>query len=255
MSPAFIALCVGMVSGTLSGMFGVGGGLITTPLLRFLTDVPSLVIVATTLASVLPTTVVGALSHLRAGNIEVRTGAVAGAVGGLAAVVGANAASLAGGTIVLTVMSAILVGSAFDMWSRAGRKREGRDLAERYRPSCAALSGVGLLAGFASGFLGVGGGFILVPLFVGLFKMDIKRSVGTSLFAISIIAVPGLVSHALLGNVDVRLAVMIALGAAPAAWVGARIVSRLDDASLTRGFAGLMLFAGVMLFATELGWL
>lgn len=254
---------IGLVSGVLSGMFGVGGGFTTTPLVRFFTDAPAMVAVATPLVAIIPTALVGAATHLRAKNVDVQTGLTIGAVGGCAAVIGAQATRFAGGTLVLAVTGVVLFASALEMFIRS---RQPVDVggAERVDscelpsgsppPSLAERVAVGLLAGVGSGFLGVGGGFILVPIFVGRFHFPMKRAIGTSLLSISLISVPGLVSHALLGNIDWALGLALALGAIPGGWIGARISLGTRESRLRRGFAVLMALSGLLLTATEFGW-
>lgn len=256
---------VGLVSGVLSGMFGVGGGFITTPLLRFFTDVPALIAVATPLVSMIPTTLVGAATHLRARNVDVNTALRVGVVGGVGAILGAQATRLVGGRVVLAVTGVVLIASAIEMLMRSGvsstpADRESAVLDESQqaappRPTFAACAVSGLIAGAGSGFLGVGGGFILVPLFVGWFRFPMKRAIGTSLLSIAVISTPALISHILLGNIDFDLGLMLTIGAVPGGWIGARIALGSKESALRRGFALLMAFSGLLLAATEFGWL
>lgn len=257
-------LAIGLVAGVLSGMFGVGGGLTTTPLLRLLTDHPALVTVATPLLAIVPTTAVGAATHLRAGNVDLRTGAWVGLAGGVTAVAGAQATRIAGGTAVLVATGVVLFASAAEMFirSKAPIDAVGSERVDSCElppqdagPSVAACLGAGAVAGLASGLLGVGGGFILVPLFTGRFGYSMKRAVGTSLVSIAAIAVPGLLSHAFLGNIDVRLGVVLAMASVPGAWLGARIALGTHEGGLRKGFAALMALSGALLAANEFGWL
>lgn len=255
---------IGLVSGILSGMFGVGGGFTTTPLLRFFTDAPALIAVATPLVSMIPTTLVGAATHLRAHNVDVSTALRVGVVGGAAAILGAQATRLVGGRVVLVVTGVVLVGSAIEMFARSrssaaafdgnGTGSDESDPIARERPTLAACAVSGLIAGAGSGFLGVGGGFILVPLFVGWFRFPMKRAIGTSLLSIAVISTPALISHVLLGNIDFPLGLVLAIGAVPGGWIGARIALGSQESALRRGFALLMALSGLLLAATEFGW-
>ncbi len=254
---------IGLVSGVLSGMFGVGGGFTTTPLLRFFTDAPALIAVATPLVSMIPTTLVGAATHLRARNVDVSTALRVGVVGGVAAIFGAQATRWVGGSVVLVVTGVVLIASAIEMFarSRTSTAPQGDEAASESvptppaRPTLAACAVSGLIAGAGSGFLGVGGGFILVPLFVGWFRFPMKRAIGTSLLSIAVISTPALISHVLLGNIDFRLGLMLAIGAVPGGWIGARIALGSQESALRRGFALLMALSGLLLAATEFGWL
>jgi uncharacterized membrane protein YfcA len=108
------------------------------------------------------------------------------------------------------------------------------------------------VTGLYSGFLGLGGGFVLVPLLTGRAGFPIKRAIGTSLTAIAILAVPGIITHAYLGHIDWVLALWLTLGAVPGALVGARIAKGSSDRRIRIGFAALLVATGVWLAAVEL---
>ena len=93
----------------------------------------------------------------------------------------------------------------------------------------------GRSAGLVSGLLGIGGGLVIVPLLAGWLGMPLKRSLGTSLAAIVGMVVPGTVVHALLGNIDWPLALVLSLGAVPGARLGAGIAGSATDARVGSG--------------------
>lgn len=80
---------------------------------------------------------------------------------------------------------------------------------------------IGLIAGFASGYVGVGGGFIMVPLMTAWLGIPMKRTSGTSLIAIIILAIPGVIQQAFLGHIDYLAGIMLCVGAIPGAVLGA----------------------------------
>ena len=90
----------------------------------------------------------------------------------------------------------------------------------------------GLIAGLASGYVGVGGGFIMVPLFVSFAGISMKQSSGTSLIGVAILAIPGVISQMTLGNVQVLPGLALALGSVPGALWGARLVQVIPERSL-----------------------
>ena len=118
--PAQIA--VGAVSGVLSGLFGIGGGIVTTPAIRLLLGFPALVAVGTPLLVILPTTLSGAWSYGRHGLVDLRSGIVTGLWGVPAAIVGAVATKYVGGTVVLLLTAALITWVALDMIVRAVRR-------------------------------------------------------------------------------------------------------------------------------------
>jgi len=253
---ALVAVAIGLASGVMSGLFGIGGGIITTPAIRLLLDAPALVAVGTPLPVILPGALTGALSFLRRGDSDVRAGVVIGASGALTAVAGAWATRRAGGSVVLIATAAIIVWAAADMALQAWRPPrvdqaagEG-SLTER---RTLALLGTGLITGAYSGFFGLGGGFVLVPMLTRWLRYPVKRAIGTSLLSVALLAIPGTITHALLGNIDWAIAAGLAVGVVPGAALGARVNAKAADRQIRVGFALLLVGVAVWLGASELG--
>jgi hypothetical protein len=110
----------------------------------------------------------------------------------------------------------------------------------------------GLIAGFMSGFLGIGGGVVLVPILVILLGFGMHEAVGTSLLAISIYAVPGTVEHYLLSHIDVSLPIPIAVAAIIGAQVGARFAMKTQEKRLRLAFALFLIAIALYLGISEL---
>jgi hypothetical protein len=250
----FAAVVVGLAAGYLSGQFGIGGGLVTTPAIRLLLGRPELVAVGTPLPVIVPTAIAGAVSYARRGFADVRAGVVLGLVGGACAVPGAWAATRVGGSVVLLVTAAIIVWMALDMARLAARPRSAdEEVAIGTERSGAWLVVLGVVAGVYSGFLGLGGGAIVVPSLVRYFGYSAKRAVGTSLVAVSLLAIPGSVAHYALGNVDVGLAAALALGVVPGALLGARVTALARERTVRLGLAAVLFAVAVTLAAGEIG--
>jgi len=271
-----VTLGIGFVSGVLSGMFGIGGGIITTPALRLILGAPALIAVGTPLPVIIPAAITGAISYARRGLADVRTGVTIGLVGSGFAVAGALLATRAGGRIVLVATAVLILYVAVDMVLQTVRPpasveavsvgsapveaTEGSAAADASSPhgrdrNIGGLALLGAVTGLYSGFLGLGGGFVLVPMLSRWFRFPVKRAIGTSLVAVGLLAIPGTISHYLLGNVDVRAALLLIVGVVPGALVGARITFGASDRAIRIGFAALLLVVGVILGASELGWL
>lgn len=271
-----LAVAVGLVSGVLSGLFGIGGGLVTTPAIRLLLGYPALIAVGTPLPVILPTALAGALSHARARTVDVRAGAVMGAAGVLATVAGAWATRFAGGRAVLLLTAVLIAVVAVDMAAQELRRGRGTGgnipLGEEEPPEATApapmpapapvptpawqLALVGLVAGLYSGFLGLGGGFVVVPALTRWLKWPLKRAIGTSLVTVSLLAVPGTITHFLLGHVDPVLALWLIVGTVPGALLGARLNRVASERHLGVAFAVMLGITGLALGVNELrGWL
>jgi uncharacterized membrane protein YfcA len=260
-SPGHLALTIGIgfVSGLLSGMFGIGGGVITTPALRLLLGVPALIAVGTPLPVIIPSAITGAISYSRAGLADVRAGVAVGLSGSVFAVGGALLARRAGGHAVLVLTSALIIYMACDMLLQvvrgSGSTEDSSAAPPATTPGLPRLALVGAMTGAFSGFLGLGGGFVLVPLFTRWFRYPVKRAIATSLVAVGILAVPGSITHYLLGNVDLVAAGLLILGVIPGAFVGARVTIGASDRAVRVGFATLLACVGLLLAVSEIGWL
>ena len=112
---------------------------------------------------------------------------------------------------------------------------------------------IGLVAGLASGYVGVGGGFIMVPLMLAVLDIPMSLASGTSLIAIMILVIPGVIEQGLLGNIDYLAGIAIVVGSIPGALVGARLVRVVPERQLRFIFGGFLLVAAVMLMLNEFG--
>lgn len=257
-----LTLAIGFFSGVLSGLFGIGGGVITTPAIRLLLQAPALVAVGTPLPVILPSALSGAIAYSRRGLTDVRAGLVVGACGVLTSVAGALATRLVGGGVVLIVTALVIGYTALDMVLLALRSRPETEVGvvpavprvpTRHRTG--GLVVLGAVTGLYSGFLGLGGGFIVVPALVRWFGFDIKRGIGTSLVIVAILAVPGSITHYLLGNIDLTLAALLAIGVVPGALLGAKLTSAAKERTVRIAFAVMLLLVAAMLGLTEAGLL
>lgn len=245
---------VGFVAGILSGAFGVGGGIVTTPAIRLLLGYPELVAVGTPLLVIIPTSLAGALSYLRRGLVDLRVGLIVGCAGIPGTVVGAAGSAQAGGRIVLLLTAAIIFVIALDSVRGVfgSRERPGETTPSGPRHGVPGLVLLGLGAGTFSGFFGIGGGFIIVPALMRFFGFPIKTAVGTSLVVVGLLAVPGSAMHFYLGHIDLMLAAILAAGVIPGAILGAQLTAIASEGAVRIGFAGLLSATAVWLAIHEL---
>ena len=112
---------------------------------------------------------------------------------------------------------------------------------------------IGLFAGLASGYVGVGGGFIMVPLMMSVLHVPMKLTSGTSLIAVMILAVPGTITQAVLGNINWVAGIAVACGSIPGAALGAKLIPKVPERQLRFLFAGFLVVAAVLLVVNQLG--
>lgn len=243
MSLLFIlkTIAVGFAAGYFSGQFGVGGGLITTPAIRLILDRSAAVAIGTPLVVIIPSVLTGAVGYYRHGSVDKRLvwplaisglfGVISGAA--LTAYVSAHLIML------ITAMVIFLTGLKFLVPKSDRRKEEEEDRSVNTRQSgnlsrqiLVKASLAGFAAGLFSGFLGLGGGVILIPLLVYVFGQEMKKALGTSLVCISVYALPGAVVHFFLRHVDLSLALVLITGAVPGAYIGSKIALKTADKTL-----------------------
>lgn len=228
MSPAAvgIGIAIGLASGILSGLFGVGGGIVMTPGIQVLLGAPPIVALATPLPVIFPTALAGALAYRRGGELDTRAAAWLVGPGLAGAALGAWLTELVD-TRLLLLVTAVLLGSQ-SVAILVDRRRH-----RTTRPATGPiLGGIGAVAGFLSGLLGIGGGLVMVPLLAGWLGMPLKRALGTSLLAIIALVVPGTVVHAALGHIDLGICLAVMVGAVPGARLGAALALRAKDRTL-----------------------
>ncbi len=166
MTPADVAIgvAIGLASGVLAGSFGVGGGILMTPGIHVLIGAPAIVALATPLPVIFPTALAGALAYRRRGELDTRAAAWLVGPGLVGAALGAWLTEYVDTTLLLLV-TALLLGSQALAILRETR-RSGRS--EPREATAPILAGIGAVAGFLSGLLGIGGGLVMVPLLAGL---------------------------------------------------------------------------------------
>lgn len=112
---------------------------------------------------------------------------------------------------------------------------------------------IGLGAGLVSGYVGVGGGFIMVPLMLSLLGLPMRLASGTSLIAVMLLAIPGTIEQGLLGNIDYLAGLAVAVGSVPGAVIGARLVRVIPERTLRFLFGGFLIVAAILLAVNEMG--
>jgi uncharacterized membrane protein YfcA len=219
------------VSGVLSGAIGVGGAIITTPGVRLL-GASAFLAVGTTLPPIVLSAAAGTSRYVREDLVDWGVLAATAPVGVVAVVGGSLASHHVPGnghllmvfTAVLLVVSAVRMGRPSATSGSAPAASDAPPFAPRPRTySLLAGAGVGAAAGLLSGLLGIGGGALLVPAFSEIMGLPLKTSIATSLACVGILAVPGTITHAVLGDVDWRLALFLTLGVLPGARLGAHV--------------------------------
>lgn len=248
---ALIGVAVGLVSGILSGLFGVGGGIVMTPGIQVLLGAPAIVALATPLPAILPTAVTGALRYHEADELDLRAAAWMASLGLAGAAVGAALTKVVPTHLLLVVTALLLAWQSIGIL-RGGSRTQGR---ARLRSTPLTFAGIGLIAGLISGLLGIGGGIVMVPLMAGWLGMPLKRVLGTSLATIVVLVIPGTIVHAALGHIDWAIFAVVVIGAVPGARIGANLALGTREHTLRLLVGSFMLIVAVLYGANELSTL
>ncbi len=280
---AFVIIVLGALVGLLSGMFGIGGGFLTTPLLIFY-GIPPTVAAASASTQVTGTSVSGVMAQLRRGGVDFQMGGilVIGGMMGTAAGAGIFKLLQQWGQIdtIINLLYVLMLGSigsymAWESWVSATSLRSGRapqPRKRRHHPLVANLpyrwrfykSGLylsplaplilGFLTGILTMLLGVGGGFIMVPAMLYLLGMSSQVVVGTSLFQILFVTMASTMMHSLTTKaVDIVLSVLLLIGSVTGAQIGTNLAQKIRPEYLRAILATIVLLVALRM-ALGLGW-
>ncbi len=295
-----VSLAVGVGVGVLSGLLGIGGGTVLVPVFKLGYALSPIMSTATSLATIIPTSISGAISHVRRKTCVPSLGVAAGLGGAITSPVGVWLATMSPDWAIMVAAAAVIAYSAITMFSKALKAPKGKGTAtaaagaevanacsgkssaEEVEARAAAAAaeagtpgveagaavpavpqmtrrqlvmgvGVGAIAGVASGYVGLGGGFVMVPLMVSLFHIPMKLTSGTSLIAVALLALPAAVTQTMLGNVSWLVALAVAAGSVPGALLGARLIPRVPERTLRFIFSGFLLVGAVLLALNQTG--
>lgn len=278
-----IAVVGGLLIGLLLGALGGGGAILAVPVLVYLLGQTPQEATASSLVIVGVTAAISTVHHARSGTVRWVVGIGFATAGMPASLLGAALNERTDAVVVLVSFALVMLASAGAMlWRTRPRSASSPDAAERgpiasspdaterasATSSPGAVSrgrrgafpntgligkvlGVGLVIGFLTGFLGVGGGFIIVPALVAALDMPMSRAVGTSLFIMALNAGVSLLPRMSGDHLDWALIVPFTAAAVLGSLIGTSVADRLPATTLTRAFAALLIAIGIGVIALE----
>lgn len=242
---AGLALSLGI--GLSLGLIGGGGSIVTVPVLVYVLKVEPREAVPMSLAVVGATSLLGAALHHRRGTVRARAAALFAGAGVLSSFLGARLTYLVSPQVLLLSFAVLMLAVGLRMALSGPQVEEAHRPA---RPSKLVLAG--LAVGLLTGFLGVGGGFLVVPALALFAGLDMREAVGTSLLVISINSAAGLAGHLAHGGFPAGLTLLVAALAAAGAWLGTRASHHASPVLLRRVFSALVVAVAVFLLAANL---
>jgi uncharacterized membrane protein YfcA len=234
------------------GMLGGGGSILTVPIFVYVLGFDPKLAIAMSLPVVGGASLIGALSHWRAGNVRLPTAALFGVIAMAGAYGGARLAVLVSGRFQLVLLAVVMVAAAISMF-RSARRDRGVETAPDPRPmSFGLLIPVALSVGLLTGVVGIGGGFLIVPALVLLARVPMKQAVGTSLLVIAMNSLSGFAGY--LGTVSLPWNFMLIFMSIAAAGilVGTRLVRYVSQSALKQGFSIFLILVGAFILFNNL---
>lgn len=257
-SQALIIIPIGLLSGLLAGAFGIGGGIVSVPLVKHLLGVSAHVAIGTTLAIILPTAILGAYTYLKSGKLIVPLAICCALPAIIGTIFGSHYSHYVEGRSLMLALAALMMLVGLDFVTGLGNKLKSNATSSEEKgfvldkKSIITALIIGTIVGLLSGMLGIGGGFIMVPAFCYLLELPLKAAFGTSLVVIALVALPGTIVHATHNHVDISIALQILIGSMPGAWLGSRFSLKAKDEMLRKVFGSILVILAVVFAYKEL---
>jgi hypothetical protein len=261
---------LGAFAGFLGALLGIGGGIIVVPLLVLIFNLDTRIAIGTSLVMIMFTALSGAYAYHLQRRIDWKIGVVAALLTVPGASLGAYAteffsskslALIFGGVLCLVGLALLrrsYRGSSEGKSPKTGHAGWRRRLVDssgtvfEYDARIYSALTLFFLGGFASGFLGIGGGLILVPLLAVYVGLPMHLAVATSMLTMIFTSISGASTHILLGNVKFEYAIPLVIGILAGTQIGARTAKHLRSLSLERVFSLTMILIGVLLILTKI---
>ena len=252
-------ILIGICAGFASGLLGVGGGFLIVPLQYFLLkyigvepDLAMLISLATSLAIIVPTSLSGAYRHTRNMDGILKPGIRLGIFGIVGGVIGGFVASGLPSRVLEIIFGCLLLFIAFNNIVNINKEREDAKIPF----NMISIAIIGLLVGFSSGLLGVGGGIFLIAILTSLLGFSLIEAIGTSSIFISLTAIGGFLSYIVsgwgvntfpysIGYVSIINFLLIAAFSVPMASLGAKFAHKVPQKKLKVVFSVLVLYVAL----------
>lgn len=249
------ALGSGSVVGFTLGLIGGGGSILATPLLLYVVGVPSAhVAIGTSALAVSVNAYINLIAHARKGNVWWRCAAAFAAAGTLGAMLGSSLGMLVDGKKLLFLFGLVMI--VVGLLMLRPRKLVGGDLRPVDMRMCIMTAIAAFATGAASGFFGIGGGFLIVPALIAATGMPMINAVGSSLLAVGTFGLATALNYARIGYVDWAVAAEFIAGGVVGGIFGMMLATRLAPRkhALNRIFAVLVLVVAAYVISQNMPW-
>lgn len=242
-----LGIGLGFGIGTLLGLLGGGGSILTVPALVYLVGQTPQMAVTTSLAIVGANSALGAVFHGKHGTLNIRVALIFGSAGMVVSYLAAGLSRQFSPTLLMVAFALLMLVIGLLMVTRRQIERK-EDEPLKLARIIAAGAGVGLL----TGLLGVGGGFLIVPALVMLVGLPMRQAVGTSLVVIAMNSLSGFIGHVGGEAVDLNLISVFAAAGVGGTFAGARLARQIPSDTLRKAFAGFVIALAFLLLYDNL---
>ena len=247
----FIIIIIGLITGFSAGALGIGGAVLGTPLLKIIANFPDYLALAPPLPAVVPAAISGAIAYSKQKllRLEVAKHSLIFAIP--FSILGSYITKFTPSYLLMIITGLLLIQSGFSFIKKGFFSSEIQvlNVSPKININKNAIFLSGIVAGFLSGFLAVGGGIIFVPSFMKFCNLSLKESLATSLFCVAVLAIPGIITHSFLGHIDWNAALILAASVIPASYIGATFSSKLKNNTISRYYGiFILLFAFIFIY-------
>jgi uncharacterized membrane protein YfcA len=243
-----IAIVLSALIGVSLGLLGGGGSILAVPLLVYVAQIDVRTAIGMSLAVVGATSLGGAAVHARGGRVDLKAALLFGGAGMVAAPIGAQVTHMVPPRALLVLFATLMIVVGALML----RARRPPSTSTPPPPRRLRVVGAGLGVGLLTGFLGVGGGFLIVPALTLFAGLPIRTAIGTSLLVIALNAAAGLAGHIRHGGLPLELTLAFSAAAVVGVVFGVKLSAGLAPVQLRRAFAAFVVLIGLSLLVTNL---
>lgn len=244
-----LALILSGAVGVSLGLLGGGGSILAMPVLIYVAGIDVKESVGMSLAIVGSTSLVGSLLHACEGRMDLRVAAIFGSAGAIGAYFGSKLTHLVSSGLLLLLFALLMFVIAILMITRRERHEESHAVRPKGNLQMTLLSG--LIVGTLTGFLGIGGGFLVVPALVLFAGLPMHIAIGTSLLVIAINSAAGYIGHLRAGSGQTMLTLVFTAAAVMGVFTGQQIARRLHAQKLRRAFAYFVMLVAIAMMAAN----
>lgn len=245
-----LALC--FLVGILLSLFGGGGGVLAVPIFVYVAHLSAQEAISTSLLVTGAASAIAAIGYIQRKAVNWRLAIIFLISGSGSAWLGAHATSLLSGQTLMTMFGVLMMLISGILFFKANKSIDEPGVVV-CRPGILISGAVGVAVGFLTGFLGVGGGFLIVPAIAVLMRCSLQTAIGTALVIIAVNSLNGFLSHVVISPVSWELSGLFLFFSIAGVFFGGILSSRIKTASLQKGFSILIFLVGFFLMMSR--WL